>query len=226
MSIDTIRPSPWDTKVFGLPCFEIIDPSPSVLEQATHTPGHYTVKINPTASKEALNQHGFYYCDTLIEPYCTRNQFIPRPHPQASITWATGMAELTPICAHAFDHGRFHRDFNLPTEASEKRYLNWLEQLHTEGQVIGLVFEGKTIGFIATKDRCLVLHAIHRDFRGKGLAKYLWTAACLDIFKAADDEISSSVSAANLAVINLYASLGFRFRNPKDIYHCLVAAEK
>jgi len=223
MSSDAIRPSPWDTEAFRLPCFEITDASPQVLDRALRTAGHYTVKIDPTASKEALNSHGFYYCDTLIEPFCTKSQFILRPHPEAAITWSTSMAELAPICANAFDHGRFHRDFNLPTEASEKRYLNWLEQLHTEGQVMGLVFEGKTIGFIACKDRCFVLHAIHRDFRGKGLAKHLWTAACLEMFAADDDEIYSSVSAANLTVVNLYASLGFRFRNPKDVYHCMVS---
>jgi len=226
MSTDAIRPSPWDTAVFKLACFEIIDPAPATLNQALRKPGHYTVKINPTACKEALHQHGFYYCDTLIEPWCSPDRFKPQPHPKAAISRSTDMAELAPICAHAFDHGRFHRDFNLPVEASENRYLNWLEQLHAEEQVMGLVFDGKTIGFIACKDERLVLHALHKEFRGKGLAKHLWTAACMDIFEAGASEISSSVSAANLAVVNLYASLGFRFRNPLDIYHCVVTEAK
>ena len=36
------------------------------------------------------------------------------------------------------------------------------------------------------------------------------------------EEVKSSISAANIAVLNLYASLGFSFSKPQDIYHRLV----
>jgi hypothetical protein len=32
----------------------------------------------------------------------------------------------------------------------------------------------------------------------------------------------SSISAANIPVLNLYSPLGFRFKNPKDIHHMVV----
>jgi hypothetical protein len=34
--------------------------------------------------------------------------------------------------------------------------------------------------------------------------------------------VRSSISFVNIAVINLYSSLGFRFRKPVDIYHRVV----
>jgi hypothetical protein len=53
------------------------------------------------------------------------------------------------------------------------------------------------------------------------MAKFLWTPVCQALFDAGASEIVSSISAANLAVVNLYSSLGFRFRNAVDIYHRL-----
>jgi hypothetical protein len=42
------------------------------------------------------------------------------------------------------------------------------------------------------------------------------------MFDAGQPRVSSSVSAANVAVLNLYASLGFSFGRPQDIYHRIV----
>jgi len=54
------------------------------------------------------------------------------------------------------------------------------------------------------------------------LAKYWWHATCCELFGAGHLEVTSSISAINMAVLNLYASLNFSFRNPLDVYHRLV----
>lgn len=216
-----LRPSPWDTAVFGVPCFEIVDASEQALAHAAATPGHYTVKIDPLADKRLLHGFGFYYTDTLIRPVCEASRFIDHAHPLASVATSVDVRELLPICQEGFVHGRFHRDFNLPAEASDRRYMQWLEQLHREGTVLGLHYDGELAGFIAEKGGLLALHALHARFRGHGLAKYLWSAACRQLFAAGRTELSSSISAANLAVVNLYASLGFRFTHAVDTYHRL-----
>jgi len=64
-----------------------------------------------------------------------------------------------------------------------------------------------------------VLHAMTPAFRGRGLAKFLWTTVCDALFLQGHAELCSSVSAANIAVIRLYQSLGFRLRHPVDVYH-------
>jgi len=99
-----------------------------------------------------------------------------------------------------------------------------LAQMYCSKGVVGLLFQNELAGFIAHEEGALRLHAVESRFRGQGLAKYLWTTACLYLFEQGVGEIHSSISAANLAVVNLYASLGFRFRHAMDVYHRLSEA--
>jgi GNAT superfamily N-acetyltransferase len=213
--------SPWDSVIFDINTYEIADPTPESLDLAARISGHYTVRADPTVSKESLHEFGFYYCDTLIEPYCTAEKFIAFEAPIVGISQNIELEPLLAICHGAFTHGRFHRDFKLPRDGADRRYDDWLRQLHYSGKVYGLLFHGELVGFIAVDGNRLVLHAITRSLRGRGLAKLLWTPVCRTLFKNGCNELVSSVSATNLAVVNLYASLGFRFRNPVDLYHRL-----
>jgi len=218
---DFLRPSPWDTAAFGVSCFELDGACEEALAYAASTPGHYTVKLDPLADKSLLDRYGFYYTDTLLEPVCDASRFIDHMHAEASVDTAPDVQMLLPMCRNSFVHGRFHRDFNLSPDAADQRYMRWLEQLQREDTVLGLGFSGELAGFIAERQGVLVLHALDERFRGKGLAKYLWSAACRHLFAQGAGELSSSISASNLAVLNLYASLGFRFRHAVDIYHRL-----
>lgn len=216
-----VKLSPWDSAVFGMDAYEIIDPSLESMERAIRVSGHYTVRVDPLVSKQLLHEYGFYYCDTLIEPYCTAEKFIAFDTNAAGISRNVDMEHLLAICHGAFSHGRFHRDFNLPQVQADRRYDNWLAQLHDAGKVYGLLYQDELAGFIAVDGNRLVLHAIASSLRGRGLAKLLWTPVCRTLFQQGCKELVSSVSAANLAVVNLYATLGFRFRNPVDLYHRL-----
>ena len=216
-----IHESPWDQKVFGIPCYEIDGFTPESAQWAQQHPGHYTARISPLANKQALEQQGFYYCDTLIEPFCSKEQFVAHQDKRASLSKVVALEDLLQISKQAFSFGRFHKDFNLSKTLADQRYDDWLTQLYKEGKVIGLHFDEKLVGFIAVDNSHLVLHAMHSQFRGQGIAKFLWSAVCTELFASGSAEISSSISAANLAAVNLYSSLGFRFRNAKDIYHRL-----
>ncbi len=219
---NSIKAVPWDKAAFGVDCFEIFNPDPGLLHEALSGAGHYTVKIDPLAEKRALQVAGFYYCDTLIEPWCTPEHLTPFAHADVSFTARIPVDAVVTICRGAFLYGRFHRDFNIDPKKADLRYENWLRQLHREGNVIGLLFKDDVAGFIAHADGSLVLHAMGADYRGKGLAKYFWSAVCRHLFDQGHAEIRSSISFVNVAVINLYATLGFRFRNPVDVYHRLV----
>jgi len=207
--------------VFGMDTYEIIAPSKDELIAATCIPGHYTARIEPLSSKQWLHEYGFYYCDTLIEPCCTVKRFSAHYDTAVSVNQDIALSHLLTICHGAFSHDRFHRDFNLPIEKADQRYDIWLSQLYHAGQVHGLLYQGELIGFIAVDKNKLILHAITESIRGRGLAKYLWTPVCRLLFDQGYDEIISSVSATNLAIVNLYASMGFHFRNPVDLYHRL-----
>lgn len=216
-----LTPTPWDKECFSIDTYEIFTLSRESLEMAKRVPGHYTLRVNPLASKELLHEFGFYYCDTLIEPYCSMDMFVPFESSDAAVAQGVSLELLLKICDGAFTHGRFHRDLNIRKAQADLRYNRWLSQLYGAGKVRDLIYQDVLAGFIAISENNLVLHALASDWRGKGLAKYLWTPVCLGLFSAGFNEIKSSVSVSNIAVMNLYSRLGFRFRNPVDVYHLL-----
>ncbi|MBI4807445.1 MAG: GNAT family N-acetyltransferase [Nitrosomonadales bacterium] len=219
-----IKATPWDEAAFGMHTAEVVEYSEAALREAAQTPGHYTIKVDPLADKQLLHKYGFYYCDTLLEPYCTAQKLQQLSQPEATVSKQAEWEGLLAICHGAFAHGRFHRDFNLDQARADLRYDNWLRQLYDKGAVYGLYWNRELAGFIAHADNNLVLHAVAASQRGKGRAKYWWSAVSGELLAAGHAEVKSSISAANLAVLNLYASLGFSFRHPLDVYHCLVQA--
>lgn len=215
----------WDANTFSIDTYKIIYESDKQLRATVEQlkrekkRGHYTIKIDPLASKKALHELKFYYCDTLIEPYCTLDTFIPWTHEGISISLDTEFSSFTNIVQNSFSHGRFHRDFMLDRNLANTRYARWLEGLCESEQVFGLIYFDEVAGFFGFSSNSILLHALSERFRGKGLAKYFWSYACQALFEQGYPELKSSISAANMAVLNLYASLGFKFRKPTDVYH-------
>jgi GNAT superfamily N-acetyltransferase len=216
-----IERTPWDCAALGRDAFELANAGPEAMAQVG-VPGHYTVRVDPLSDKRILHEKGFYYCDTLAEPCCPSGQLRALPHPAAGFDLRPPLKPLLAICRDAFQHGRFHRDFNVERRLADLRYENWLRTLHAAGKVYGLTWEGGSAGFIAHEGGKLVLHALGGEHRGRGIAKHLWSAVCADLVRNGATELSSSISIANTAAINLYCSLGFRFRNPVDIYHRVI----
>jgi L-amino acid N-acyltransferase YncA len=220
--VPLIKAMPWDTAVFGMPSWELLEYSAAALQQAEQTPGLHTIKVDPLSDKRPLHEFGFYYSDTLIEPCCNRARLHVAQHPDAIISKEVDAEQVRAICHGSFAHGRFHRDFNLSKAAADQRYDNWLEQLLEAQQVYGLYWQGELAGFIGHSTNILALHALAEKYRGKGLSKYWWSMTCSELLENGYEEVKSSISATNLPVLKLYASLGFSFNNPQDVYHRLV----
>lgn len=220
MSADAaIAATPWDARVFGFDTYEIAEVSEAVLKKAATMRGHFTARVDPLASKELLQRHGFYYCDTLIEPHCAADRFRDHVHDAIGLARAVPFGKVRTFAHGAFRHGRFHRDFNIDPRLADARYEAWLEELCGSGRCFGLLHDRDLAGFLCHDGNRIVLHALGEASRGKGLAKFFWSAACRALFAEGHKTLQSSVSVSNMAVVNLYASLGFRFKNPKDIYH-------
>lgn len=212
---------PWDSTALGCEAYELKAATPEIVA-GLRAPGHYTAKLDPLADKRVLHENGFYYCDTLVEPYCPAGGLKSLPHAAAGYDHDPVLEPLLAICRGAFRHGRFHRDFNVERRLADLRYENWLRTLHAADKVYGLTWEGETAGFIAHEGGKLVLHALGEKHRGRGIAKHLWSAVCADLARNGARELSSSISVGNVAALSLYATLGFRFRNPVDVYHRVI----
>jgi ribosomal protein S18 acetylase RimI-like enzyme len=218
-----IKATPWDSAAFDMPTFELTEYTEASLDAAARTPGHYTIKVDPLANKALLHAHGFYYCDTLLATSCTAARLPALEMPPGLHVSATVDPDaVLAICHGAFSHGRFHRDFLLSPAHADLRYDNWLRQLLDAGKVVGLLRGEELGGFIGITDNSLVLHAVAPSMRGQGLAKYWWHAVISVLFAAGNKTVTSSISASNVAVVNLYASLGFSFLHPQDIYHRII----
>lgn len=219
---DAIKATPWDRKAFGIDTYEVINPTEDVLQRVAEMPGHFTVKIDPLADKEPLYRHGFYYCDTLIEPYCPRDCFQYYGDDNVSLLKTVeDFQQLKAISDAAFVYGRYHRDFNIEQQAADRRYANWLQQMVESDNVFSLFYDGVLAGFFGYDRNRILLYTHKPIFRGKGMAKYFWSAACREIFAHGYDELLSSISAANMPILNLHASLGFKFRHATEVYHKL-----
>jgi len=216
-----IKKTAWDKKIFRINTYEISPATEKAFKQMPKLKGHFTLKVDPGSPKRIIHEYGFYYCDTLIEPYCGREDFKFIYNNKVGLTRGAGIGELLKISHGAF-YGRFHRDFNILKGLADARYDAWLTQLWRKKRVFGLCYCGRLIGFFAFSGNKILLHALKKEYRGRGLAKYLWSAACRELFKKGYREIYSSISTSNLPVLNLYVSLGFKFRNVQDIYHRLI----
>lgn len=216
-----IKETPWDKKVFGIDTYEITKPSKPVLDQIKNRQGHFTIKVDPLQSKQLLHQYGFYYCDTLIEPFCAVEQFHEFYNEHISASRNFEIQALTSLCYDIFQYDRFHRDFNIDHRQADERYVHWLMDLCKTGDVWALLYDNEYAGFFACKENRILLHALTDKYRGKGLAKFFWSAGCKKLFSGGHREVTSSISVANVPVLNLYSSLGFSFKNPVDVYHKL-----
>jgi ribosomal protein S18 acetylase RimI-like enzyme len=226
--LENIITTPWDSRTFGINTFEILYTSETNLKNTLESIitekslGHYTIKINPLAPKKILYEFGFYYCDTLIEPYCSPERIVKYNKEDVDISESLDIEELhllSDMIYGTFTYDRFHRDFNINPHLADVRYDLWLQDLWKNKQVFTLIFSGKIAGFWAYLNNKILLHALSQEYRGKGLSKYFWSLACEKLFEKGYQELTSSISVSNLAVLNLYSSLGFRFRNAVDIYH-------
>ena len=222
MESSLIKETPWDEAAFGVPTWELTAYNEETICHALDLSGHHSIRVDPLVDKRLLHENGFYYCDTLLEPYCNQDNLIAYRDERATISKLFDKRDLLKISREAFKYDRFHRDFMLDHNKADDRYQNWLGELIKAKQVQALFWKQSLAGFIACLDNKLILHAISDDFRGNGYAKYWWSEVSLGVLGAGYEEVQSSISAANIAALNLYASLGFRFKKPLDLYHKLV----
>ena len=130
-----------------------------------------------------------------------------------------GTVALTPVLSREHDHD----DCPVCPHDPGRERCTGAERRGRAAAQAGEVPVGAAVvrggALVAVAGNRLVLHAMAPAFRGRGLAKYLWTALVDTLFAHGHDEVSSSISAANIAAANLYQSLGFRWRHPVDVYH-------
>jgi len=205
----------------GVAAWEPSAYSAAALAAAEAVPGPRRFRVDPGTDTRALRERGFHHVDTLLEAVATREQLRPlKPLDGHNMSTAAKIVDIgrgfdldaaLALCRDAVADDRLRRD--LPDAAAGE-----LRRLAAAGQVYGLFAEGALAGFIGHAGNALTLQALAPAFRGRGLAKYWWRQVIVALFNDGHQSVVSAVSAGNPAALNLYATQGFSFRRPQDIY--------
>ena len=234
---------PWDEAIFGFPVAELrIGSQPptrgdvsafrAALEEFAATTRAELISARFSALQLAwvdiFCQVGFIPVDLSLEASHgpLRLETMPKARFGVRLAAPDDFPDLLRFAGSAFRFGRYHTDPRFPRELADRRYVHWLRTALESADASDLVF---VLGSAA--QRLGFFHAVLRDGAadlrlaaadpdspvGLGLALYSETLLALQQMGAR--RFVTKVSAANMGVVNLYASIGFRFSNPEHVLH-------
>ncbi|MEN1967468.1 GNAT family protein [Lentibacillus sp. N15] len=216
-----LHPTPWDKRNFHIDTYEVTSLSEKALRETDQYDGHYTIKVDPTANTQQLYNYGFYYMDTMIEPVCDKDHLQIISREGISISKEYHKEDVLAVAEQVFENSRFHRDFNIPSSMADRRYMNWVRDLQEKDLIIALYDQGELAGFFGYEVDKVLLLGMKAAYQGKGLTKAFTSLCCQAHFDLGYEQLRTSISAANLASLNLFIRLGFKLQQTIDVYHKL-----
>jgi GNAT superfamily N-acetyltransferase len=136
------------------------------------------------------------------------------------------LPEISGFAAQIYETGRLHVDPQVGPEIGNRRYAVWAANaFHHPGQrVLKCQMHDRTIAFMVVEQptpasRFWSLVGLAPGLAGQGLGRRVWQAMLAFHHREGVEEVSTSISSHNVAVYNLYVSLGFRFPAPSITLH-------
>ena len=133
---------------------------------------------------------------------------------------------LAAVASSAFETGRWHVDPRVGAAASGRRYAHWVRRSLAGGsQQVLLVRDGAGVaGFFIVEDlddgsSYWHLTAVSPTHQGRGWGRRLWASMIRRHAAAGRQAVRTTIAARNLAVVNLYARLGWRFDDCQMSFH-------
>lgn len=137
---------------------------------------------------------------------------------------------LAAVASAAFATGRWHVDPRIGAAASGQRYAHWVARSLAGGpQQVLLVRDGNdgsggVAGFFIVEDMAdgsayWHLTAVSPAHQGRGWGRRMWKAMVRRHAAAGRHSVRTTIAARNLAVVNLYAGLGWRFDDCQMTFH-------
>ncbi len=135
-------------------------------------------------------------------------------------------AEISGIAARIFETGRLHVDPQVGPEIGNRRYSAWAANAfrHPGQRVLKCLMGGRIIAFMVVEQPTPTtifwsLVGLAPGLAGQGLGRRVWQAMLAFHHREGIHEVTTSISSHNVAVHNLYVSLGFRFPAPAITLH-------
>jgi GNAT superfamily N-acetyltransferase len=181
------------------------------------------------AESMLLESAGFRFVEMVCQPVleAVGTLALP-PHIPLDVALCTpdDVAAVEAIAGTAFGHERFHADPRLPPGIGDARYRNWARNsaTHPRQRIHVLREAGRPVAFFVTEaleDGTTYWHlnAVAPGAQGRGIGRRAWLTMIARAAHEGATRVRSSIVMRNLRVLNLYASLGFRFEAPSMTFH-------
>jgi RimJ/RimL family protein N-acetyltransferase len=180
-----------------------------------------------------LEEHGFRFIETVLHPFCENLEPFALLEEKELVICRPDESDLPAIGAiaeSAFTNERFYVDPRLSKAKSGLRYRRWAENSYAHpSQILLKIQRRKDIVAFFVVERVTVdevywhLTAINPAFQGQGYGRRVWAAMLSRHYGREVKVVSTTIAARNLRVLNLYASLNFRFRPPEHTFHWVCA---
>jgi RimJ/RimL family protein N-acetyltransferase len=232
----------WDTEIFHFPVgtiesFQIIDPymiTRDYMEFELWRDINQCKLISCRLSHDQLYEsiflegRGFRFIETVLHPKLDDLLRLNVSDQGLEIIPANenDLPALTRIAESAFRNERFHVDPRLDPRFGDLRYVRWVENTlkHPQQRLIKILDNETIVAFFIIEflnDGHVYWHltAVSPEHQGKGYGRRTWLAMLRYHQKNGCLKVSTTISARNIPVLNLYSSLNFRFLPPEMTFH-------
>lgn len=236
------RQVPWDAAVFGYPVAQIhtlvlTDPMAAMSAYQRFQRWLDAAGVRIVSCRLAherlpesmfLEANGFRFIEMVLHPLFTELRVLDLPADDLAIAPAaeTDIPALQAIALDAFQHERFHVDPRLAATLGDLRYARWVgNSWNHPQQVLLKITDGeRLVGMFIVEysdsgDVYWHLTAIAPRFQGQGYGLRVWRAMLRRHQTDGHERVTTTISVRNVAVLNLYAKLGFRFAPPEMTFH-------
>lgn len=227
------RPTPWDTRAFGFNTLEVLaiqykDPEKllpllSVLDHLLverQIKFVYTrIKASDLALKQVLQDKGFYYAETSLlvtKRDLQKEDFqaiLPSTFPLTRPSREEDFHQCKGIARDAFRYSRFHEDPRIGLALAQRRNASWVDDLRAQGKEFLILAPGQQVrsflAFHREEQRTTLILAGSAEGFGY-LTPYFWSSFLQRFQEQGVKRADALISAANMAIWNVYAK--FRFR--------------
>jgi len=236
------RHVPWDSEIYGTVVAQVNDIEVLDADGATEdfeafeawrqagSVGIVSCRLPHDRLRESilLEQRDFRFIEMVLHPRVQLSGDPPPPDAGLLIARAeeADVAELVSLAERAFGHERYHVDPRLDPRLGDRRYGRWVRSsLAQESQSLLRVSDsGRTVALFIVEerpDRSVYWHltAIAPEFQGRGYGRRVWRAMLRRHSLDGLREVTTTISARNTPVLNLYSQLQFRFDPPEMTFH-------
>lgn len=174
-----------------------------------------------------LESHGFRFIEMVLHPTFTDLSPWARTVDTLTVEQATvdDLELIERLAGRIFNHERYQVDPRVDHHRADSRYLRWFQNSVTHAtQRLSKVMDGSTcVGLFVTENQDghvgWHLTAIPPESQGRGYGRRVWRTMLGHHQRHGANQVTTTISARNIRVLNLYSSLGARFLPPEMTFH-------